>query len=48
MKEDLDGDKSEQEVDAYDKLEKKLLDINLKIVAEIANDKYYLIEKTTS
>ena len=45
MKEDLTEDKNEQE--AYDKLEEKLMDINLKIVAEIANDEYYLVEKTT-
>ena len=47
MKEDLTEDKNEQEIEAYDNLEENLMDINLKIVAEIANDEYYLVEKTT-
>ena len=47
MKEQLDAAKNEEEIDAYDILEEKLMDINLKIVGEIANDEYYLVEKTT-
>ena len=46
MKEELDADKNEEEIDAYDRLEEKIMDINLKIVAEIPDNEYYLVEKT--
>ena len=46
MKDELNADKNENEINAYDTLEEKLMDIDLKIVAEIANDEYYLVEKT--
>ena len=47
MKTELLNDYDEQEQEVYQDFDEKLRDINLKIVAEIANDDYFLVEKET-
>ena len=41
LKDELDKDKNENEISEYDKLEKKVIDINLKIVEEMKNGECY-------